>query len=860
MNFFSLLFFSLAIIYFYMGIYTYILNHRAPANRMFLFICFIFAMRALPNAFMFDAPTQEIAMYWYNVSAFSTYAYAATVVHFALILTKKNEHPKGKKKCLLLYLPVIFFIVMRLLGYQVEMGDMIRANDTWIVLINANSAGGILYIVYVSVYMYMATFIIYFWKKKSKLNREKIISNVFTIASIITVSAAVVSEFFLVHLFQIPSMVPVVAIILIFSVWYAIDKYKLMNLTSGVAAEEILSRVKDLIVLVDTEGKIERVNNVALEILGYKEDELIGKQYTKIVGEGFLTAKLEGVFKGKFSVDNSEIKYLTKNNIHIPVTVSTSIITDNLEKMLGTAVIAEDNRITKQLKYEIQERAIIEEELVRSNEKLMKLDSLKTDFLSTISHELRTPLTSILGFEKIIKRKLDNVVIPYFRENKNAVGMSTIESIRENLDIISTEGLRLTSLINDVLDISKMEAGKVEIKKEKVFIEKVIDQAIGIMSQKIGDKDLKIIKDVEQDLPHIEGDEERILQVLTNLISNAIKFTQRGSITVQSKVIDNDIITSIIDTGVGIDESDSAKIFETFKQVGDTLTSKPKGTGLGLPISRQIVELLRGEIWFKSKVGEGSTFSFSIPVPKTINQDSEYKNSLVEVLKKRITRIPFPEDKNNKTILIVDDDINILNFLEEELRNEGYKVIKALDGLEAVQKLQQTIPSLVILDIMMLNMNGFDVAEIIKNNSEMKHIPIIILSMLENADEGYKLGVDRYFKKPINTENLLCEVEILLSEEYEFLDNAHDKKILIIDDIIFTADNIKKELLKKGFKFVQHANSREYIEKANKFKPDIIIINARIYKGNSFIDKIRFNDAFENTVFFIFEDEITGLF
>jgi len=262
--------------------------------------------------------------------------------------------------------------------------------------------------------------------------------------------------------------------------------------------------------------------------------------------------------------------------------------------------------------WKVIQRKNSEELLKEANEKLMELDRMKTDFLSTVSHELRTPLTSILGFIKIIKKKLKNNIsnqLDIFDEKtkKNYL------QVMDNIDIIEFESIRLTALINDVLDVAKMEARKVEWIFKEVSLTEVIERSINSTASLLEKKKLKLFKQFEENLPLVNGDFDRLMQVVINLISNAVKFTETGHIKISTEKFEESVKVSITDTGIGIAESLAEEIFEKFKQVSDTISNKPAGTGLGLAICKQIVEVHAGKIWCESKSGEGSTFIFTIP-------------------------------------------------------------------------------------------------------------------------------------------------------------------------------------------------------------------------------------------------------
>lgn len=266
-----------------------------------------------------------------------------------------------------------------------------------------------------------------------------------------------------------------------------------------------------------------------------------------------------------------------------------------------------------ELKQEMDRRKAREHELLEANRKLKELDQMKSDFLSNVTHELRTPLTSILGFSKLIKKKLTELILPEITSNDKKV-KKAVTQVKDNLDIIITEGTRLTSLINDVLDIAKMEAGKIEWKIEPLSIIEVIDRAVAATTTLFEQKGLELIIDIQdEELPGIIGDRDRLIQTMINLLSNAVKFTDQGFVTCRARAAGNEVIVSVIDTGTGIASQDLEKVFEKFKQVGDTLTKKPKGTGLGLPICKEIVERHGGRIWAESTPDVGSSFSFTLP-------------------------------------------------------------------------------------------------------------------------------------------------------------------------------------------------------------------------------------------------------
>ena len=251
-------------------------------------------------------------------------------------------------------------------------------------------------------------------------------------------------------------------------------------------------------------------------------------------------------------------------------------------------------------------------ELEAANKELKQIDQMKSDFITTISHELRTPMTSIVGFAKLVRKKLDDVIPPQAATDGKAARVGA--QVRSNLDVIVSESERLTLLINDVLDSARLDAGKVEWHPSALAVAPLLERAAAVTAALAAQKGLTLSWQAETGLPQIAGDENRLMQVLVNLISNAVKFTARGSIGLNAERQEAFIRFCVRDTGIGIAPENQGKVFDKFRQIGDTLIDKPQGTGLGLSICRQIVEYHGGEIWLESELGAGTRFFFTVPI------------------------------------------------------------------------------------------------------------------------------------------------------------------------------------------------------------------------------------------------------
>lgn len=351
----------------------------------------------------------------------------------------------------------------------------------------------------------------------------------------------------------------------------------------------IIDNMADGLIVVDKDGVINHINSAASDIFGLAEHEMIGKNI-EILGEKFV--EVVGKSLKTEEILSTEVE-LTKNRVGKAVA-----------KSIKKEYFSEDSEAKGILGSVILIRDITQEK---------QIDKLKTEFITTVSHELRTPLTSILGFVEMIERKFRDTLIPKIDTSESKIG-KVLNKINRDFDIIRSEGDRITSLINDILDISKLESGTVTWNFEEISIEEVIFDAYRALSALFEQRELQFKYNIQPYLPKIYADKERLIQVMINLLSNALKFTENGYIACKAELINKEILVSVEDTGIGISESDIDKIFEKFKQVGDIMRDKPKGTGLGLPISKHIIEAHGGKIWVKSQVGKGSVFNFTLPL------------------------------------------------------------------------------------------------------------------------------------------------------------------------------------------------------------------------------------------------------
>ncbi len=392
-------------------------------------------------------------------------------------------------------------------------------------------------------------------------------------------------------------------------------------------------------------------------------------------------------------------------------------------------------------------------ELGEANQRLLELDKLKSSFLSSVSHELRTPLTSILGFTRLIAKEFGNTFAP-MAEGEERVHAKALR-LEDNLRIIETESRRLTRLINDVLDLSKIEEGRVEWRDEPVPVRGLIERSVAAIHGDLAQKpEIELRVDIPEDAVLL-ADRDRLQQVFINLLGNAVKFTDFGSIAIATnRLPDGGLRISVEDTGAGIPAEDHERIFDKFYQVvrGDTLKSKPSGTGLGLAICRQIVEHYGGDIRVESEAGTGSAFIIELPyrivsfVPTRTAMETACEPSA-----SASREAPF--------VLIVDDDAAIRSYLSQLLATHGYETAVARDGSEALRVAAARRPDLITMDLMMPGMDGRETIEAMHRMPSLVGVPVLVLSVLP---ERCGAGGDAAMGKPFDQDRLLATMAALI--------------------------------------------------------------------------------------------------
>ncbi|MFN0157119.1 MAG: response regulator [Bacteroidota bacterium] len=432
-------------------------------------------------------------------------------------------------------------------------------------------------------------------------------------------------------------------------------------------------------------------------------------------------------------------------------------------------------------------------------------DTLKK-FLATFSHELRSPLNSIIGFSELLTTQFD--------------GLSQ-ESVKEFMKNINTSGRHLQQIINDILDLSKIEAGRMELHIASYPVSYFEESVRRVLSAAIAEKQINLQFTLTPEIDEVVVDQTRFKQILINLVSNAMKFSNRSAtVSVSSQRVGNDIQFVVKDSGIGIKPEELGNLFKPFRQAPSGKELNHQGIGLGLAITKKLVELHGGSISVQSEWGHGTSVYFNIPM--VVDSTSErlmHAGMLLDALE----RENRPRNTGEKPLaLIVEDVPQASELLRMHIESAGYRVELARDGAEAVDMAKRLRPSVITLDLMLPIKDGWQVLKELKRHPLCKHIPIIIVSIIDEKSIGFSLGAVDYFVKPVNKEDLLSALN-----RVHILPKPDERRptVLVIDDDRAATDLIQVILENEGYKVLKSFQGRDGVELAAREHPDLIILD-----------------------------------
>ncbi len=483
----------------------------------------------------------------------------------------------------------------------------------------------------------------------------------------------------------------------------------------------------------------------------------------------------------------------------------------------------EISEYSRTLKHKVEERTkalrVTNEELHKTNRQLEAVSKLKSEFLANMSHELRTPLNAIIGFSEIL--------------SDQTFGELNVKQLSYAQNVVSS-GKHLLQLINEILDLAKVESGKMSLQLETFPIAGAVAEIVNLARGLAAKKEITIRESLSPKLFNMTADRKKLKQIFYNLLSNAIKFTPDGGLIEisadaigdfeppenEQTLLRRNIQFCVRDNGIGISEENRERIFLEFQQVDGSYARQFEGTGLGLALTRKLVELHGGSIWVESVVDEGSSFYFTLPLKEGDLEESEEIPAMAAAAG---TRAPAVEkaDEARDVVLVVEDDPSSFELISAYLEEDGYRVVHAATGEEAPEMARTVQPTIIALDIILPDKDGWWVLQQLKSSPETMYIPVVIVSVLQDEETAFSMGAADYIVKPVSRKYLLERIDMLRHAN----DEGRISDILVVDDDEEFVETLAGMLEDAAFSVDRAYTGLQGIELATRQKPDLIFLD-----------------------------------
>ena len=593
----------------------------------------------------------------------------------------------------------------------------------------------------------------------------------------------------------------------------------------------ILEAAPDGIITLGADGRIGEVNEATEALFGYRRTSVEQAPFETLipyVDDDANVLSVEGETQGDNDVNKDRIQSWVGETYQVEASRKDG---RRFPAELSVTSIDDDQRYVALVR-DITERKEAQRKLKEARDRAVEANEAKSRFLANISHELRTPLNAIIGYSELVGEDLE---------------MIGEEEMGQDVGKIETAGRHLLELINEILDLSKVEAGKMELYVEEMDVATVIDEIADTLQPVIEDKDNTLRIDLEEAPETMRVDVMKFRQIMINLLSNASKFTDQGLVRIHAFREEDDGIEfgvfEVSDRGIGIPEDKLEELFDAFSQADDSTTREFGGTGLGLTICKHFSELMGGEIDVESTVGEGSTFRIKIPVDvdeaRRDRDDSavdteRHGSDITDDSKSPQISAPPAADR----VLVIDDDPTVHQLMERFLSREGFAVRCTTGGGDVLDVVRDYRPDIITLDVLMPELDGWDVLERLKNDSELADIPVVMLTIVNERNLGFSLGATDYLTKPVDPERLNT---VLAS----YLDGPDEQTILIAEDDDDTRDVLRRNIEKAGWTAVCTEDGKEALaELEGTVEADAILLDLMMPRLDGFevLDALRGRD------------------
>ena len=604
------------------------------------------------------------------------------------------------------------------------------------------------------------------------------------------------------------------------SIQLALDTEKQQKAEAEISA--VMNATMIGLVTIDEEGIIRSFNPAAVDLFGYTVQEVVGQNVSMLMPEfpggqhGGNLAEYLGTGETRTIDQRWESVGLHKDGSSFPI----ELFVSKAEMPDGLLFVAGMSNITQ--------RKLAEQELAEAKDTAEAANKAKSGFLANMSHELRTPMNAILGYSEMLMEEAEDV------------GQ---DDFIPDLQKINQAGNHLLALINDVLDLAKIESGRMEAFGEDFDVGLLIDQVANTTQPLMGKNNNRFTVERGEQLGSAHQDITKLRQSMLNMLSNAAKFTHEGTITLRAareKADGVDWLTfSVSDTGIGIPADKLEHVFEEFSQADSSTTRDYGGTGLGLPISRGFCQLLGGDLTVKSNVGEGTTFTMRVPVLLP-GVDAE---TLVEVTPVKINAEleAIRATGAGRTLLVIDDDPEARDIVERFLRKDGFEVVTAGSGEEGLRLAHKLKPAAITLDVMMPDMDGWSVLRALKADPVLRDVPVIMLTIVDDKSKGYSLGATDYLTKPVDRDQLHHALA-------RYHTPGESCSVLLVEDDKATREMMARTLEKSDWQVSEAGNGREALEQMTQVKPQLILLDLMmpVMDGFDFLLEMRANSEWQD--------------
>ncbi|MCA9973135.1 MAG: response regulator [Anaerolineales bacterium] len=597
----------------------------------------------------------------------------------------------------------------------------------------------------------------------------------------------------------------------------------------------IIETTSDFVAMFTLEGDILYVNPAGMAMVGR-----LGEAYRQLAMADFQPAEVAAQMQDsifplvrKYEVWSGESALLHVDGTAIPVSQVITLIRNKRSEPIAIGTVARDITERKQNEQRLQ-RAIdtaqkaqyAAEEAQRAAE---EASQAKTTFLANMSHELRTPLNAIIGYSEMLGEEAEE---------------RGLEPFTSDLRRIYQAGQHLLALISDVLDLSKIEAGRMPLYVETFDLPALIDSIVVTVEPLVARNNNTLTSEL-LDVEMMHADKTKVRQILYNLLSNAAKFTQRGRIQLRVRrepalpeigTLGDWIVFEVSDTGIGMAPDQIEELFQPFTQGDSSSTRQYEGTGLGLSISRRFCQMMGGEIFVESALGVGSSFAAYLPA----RVDSLLERPLPPSAGRKPVVKPAPEAKPHPgadVVLVIDDDPIARDLIRRQLNRAGYHVFTASNGEEGLQLASQLQPDVITLDVLIPEMSGWTVLSRLKQQPELAEIPVILVTMVDDKYTGFAMGADDYLMKPVDRAQLLRVLE-----RHDLRGDVEvGRRVLIVEDDEASRALLARTLAKRGWRVTEAENGRVALDRIVESTPDIILLDLMMPEmdGFQFIEELR---------------------